>query len=250
VKAPIIISQLLTEKKMAQFGLPNGRGGKAKEIINIRIEGKHNPENKPKYTGAKGIIREPKFRKMIRTQRCLVLANGFIVEHLEEGKQQTYMVYQRGVKKPFGMAGVWEEYTDRNTNERNIHFAVLTGPANRLMQKIGQVRAPIIIRDEDEVEWLRNDLPLSDITSLMQVFDPEDFNAYLVNTKIKLMKTFDRNMLKPIGPAVMPSNKFTMQQKLELQGMGNTAARKRRDKEKSKEASGKVRRTFGMPRDP
>jgi len=231
VKAPIITNQQLTERKMAHFGLPQ-KHKNTKEIINVRIEGKHNPENKPNYTGAKGIIRDPKYRKLIRTQRCLVLANGFIVENSAGKENHTYMVYQRGVKEPFGMAGIWEEYQERNGVEMITHFAVLTGPANQLMQKMGQDRAPIIIRAEDEIEWLRNDLPLSDITSMLQSFDPEDFNGYPVDSKIKLMNEFDRNLLKPIGSAIMPSNRFAMQQKLELQGMGNTAARKRRDKEK------------------
>ncbi len=246
--APIITNPQSSQRELAQFGLPIAKELKGDLILNVRSEGKHNPENKADYTGAKGIIREPKYRKMIRKQRCLVLANGFIVERMESGVAQAYLVYQRGRKTPFTMAGIWEAYqvdTQGRGKEVNIHFAVLTGPANLLMQKMGQVRAPIIIRDEDEVEWLRNDLPLSDITSMLQSFDPEDFNAYPIDPSIKNMKVFDRNRFKPIGERLMPSNRFTMKQKLELQGMGNTAARKRRDKEKLREASGAVRRTFG-----
>ena len=246
--APIISNAQSSERELAHFGLPFQKGTKEEMILNVRIEGKHNPENKADYTGAKGIIREPKYRKMIRKQRCLVLTNGFIVEQEKGGVVKAYLVYQRGTKKPFTMAGIWEEYqveSRKGRTEKKTHFAVLTGPANELMKKMGQVRAPIIIRDEDEVEWLRNDLPLSDITSMLQSFDPEDFNAYPIDPTIRNMKVFDRNRFKPIGARLMPSNRFTMQQKLELQGMGNTAARKRRDKEKLREASGEVRRTFG-----
>ena len=47
-------------------------------LINARKEGDHNRANDPSYSGAAGILQKPSFRKPIRSQRCLVLADGFI----------------------------------------------------------------------------------------------------------------------------------------------------------------------------
>ena len=47
-------------------------------LFNARAEGDHNKENNENYSGAKGIITKPSFRKPIRSQRCLVLLMPFM----------------------------------------------------------------------------------------------------------------------------------------------------------------------------
>ncbi|MBK7965533.1 MAG: hypothetical protein IPK10_09720 [Bacteroidetes bacterium] len=47
-------------------------------LINARAEGDHNSDDDPNYRGAKGNHQQTFFRKPIRSQRCLVIADYFI----------------------------------------------------------------------------------------------------------------------------------------------------------------------------
>ena len=59
-------------------------------LFNARAEGDRNNENNEFYSGAKGIITKPSFRKPIRSQRCLVIADAFYEGSKKEkfGKNQ------------------------------------------------------------------------------------------------------------------------------------------------------------------
>ena len=76
--APIISSDNPSEIQLSQFGYSPSWSKKQVYLINARAEGDNNKENDPLYTGSKGIISKPMFRKSIRNQRCLVPADCFI----------------------------------------------------------------------------------------------------------------------------------------------------------------------------
>ena len=75
---PVITSDAPKQIQFYQFGFRPSWATSKMMFINARAEGDHNPDNDPRYNGAKGIIQKPSFRKAIRSQRCLVLADAFI----------------------------------------------------------------------------------------------------------------------------------------------------------------------------
>ncbi len=66
----------------------------------VRAEGDRNAEDNPNYKGS------PEFNRLIRYQRCLVLADAFVVG-IET--YNTYLVYLRGKQRPFSFAGIWNK---------------------------------------------------------------------------------------------------------------------------------------------
>ena len=105
----------------------------------IRAEGDRNINNDPNYTGSKAIFLQPKYKKIIREQRCLVLADAFII-----GIEKPYLVYMRGKQRPFTFAGVWNKSADDKGPEINT-FAIITIVANPLIRKLGHDRMPVIL---------------------------------------------------------------------------------------------------------
>jgi len=73
----------------------------------VRAEGDRNAEDNSNYKGSKAIFLKPEFNRLIRYQRCLVLADAFIVG-VDENKP--YLVYLRDKKRPFAFAGIWQYY--------------------------------------------------------------------------------------------------------------------------------------------
>ncbi|MEM9546739.1 MAG: SOS response-associated peptidase [Bacteroidota bacterium] len=225
----LVITNKDPEKvQMFQFGFTPFWAKKKMYVINARSEGDHNKENDPKYNGAKGIVSKPMFRKAIRSQRCLVIADAFIEGTTTKKLSEPYLVYRGGKKRPFAMAGVWDEWIDKQTGEVTSSFAILTTPPNGLLQKIPHHRSPLILPKEDEQKWISNDTPLEEVTAMMRPFDDSDFNAYPISIGIKSPRNKDFELLKPEGERLKKEYDYIFYQDLELQGMGETTARKRK----------------------
>ncbi len=227
-EALVITSDEPKKAQLFRFGFTPSWATKKTYVINARSEGNHNKENDPAYKGAKGIIEKPMFRKAIRSQRCLVIADAFVEGSTTKKLSEPYLVYRRHHKRPFAMAGIWDEWIDKQSGEITRSFAIITTPPTSLLQKIPHHRSPLILAEEDEGRWLDKDLPLSEVTAMMQPFDDHEFNAYPISTAIKSGRNKDVAVLKPVGKQLKKEFEYIFYQELELQGMGETTARKRK----------------------
>lgn len=230
-EALVIASDQPDKAQLFTFGLTPHWAKKKMYVINARTEGDHNKENDPRYTGARGIISKPMFRKPIRNQRCLVLADAFIEGTEKEKLSKPFLVYKKGKKRPFAMAGIWDEWIDQETGEILKSFAILTTAATPLMQKIPHHRSPLVLSEEDEKRWINDELSLDQITPMMAPFDDDEFNAYPISPDIKKPGNRDVEVLKPTGKPLREEYEYIFYKELELQGMGETTARKRKQNE-------------------
>lgn len=227
-EALVITNTSPNKVQLFRFGFTPFWAKKKMYVINARSEGDHNKNNDPRYTGAKGIISKPMFRKSIRDKRCLVIADAFIEGTTKEKLNKPYLVYKKGKKRPFAMAGIWDEWIDKKTGEIVQGFAIITTAPTPLIQQIPHHRSPMVLSEEDEQKWLNNNVALNEITEILKPFDDNDFNAYPISTEIKSPKNKSIEILKPIGDRVRKEFDYIFYQDLELQGMGETTARKRK----------------------
>ncbi len=230
-RAPVITNQRPNIIQFFRFGLSPFWAKKRMYLINARLEGDHNLDNNPTYRGAPGILQKPAFRKPIRSQRCLVLADGFIEGPEKEKLSKPYYVHLRGEKKLFAMAGIWDHWTDPSTGEIVYSFAILTTVANALMQRIGHHRSPIILKPEWERAWLNNGLDLNEVLDALNPYPESELNAWPISADIKKPGFKDVQVLNPIGDPVYRDVQFRVFEDLKLQGMGHTSARIRKMKE-------------------
>ena len=171
------------------------------------------------------------FRKAIRSQRCLVIADAFVEGTTTKKLSEPYLVYRGGNKRPFAMAGIWDEWLDKSTGEITKSFAIITTAPTPLMQKIPHHRSPLVLSQGDEKKWIDKNLALGEVTELLQPFDDKEFNAYPISTNIKSAKNKEVEVLKPVGDRLRKEYDYVFYQELELQGMGETTARKRKQDE-------------------
>lgn len=209
------------------FGFTPYWAKKRMYVINARSEGDHNKINDPRYTGAKGILSKPMFRVSIRSKRCLVIADAFVEGTTQERLSRPYLVYRRDQKRPFAMAGIWDEWMDPHTGEVVQSFAILTTAPTPLMEQIPHHRSPLVLQEEDEARWLDEELPLSEVTAMLRPFDDAGFNAYPIAATIKSARDKDIHNLMPTGDLLRAEYDYIFYQELDLQGMGQTSARKR-----------------------
>ncbi len=219
--APVITSDNPRELQMFRFGMTPFWAKKPMYLINARAEGDHNKEDDPNYKGAKGIITKPSFRKPIRSQRCLVIADAFIEGTIKEKLSKPYVVYLRNRVRPFAFAGLWDEWTNRETGEISRGFTIITTTANELLQKLPHHRSPVILDQRYEKKWLDNSLPLADITKLLRPYPADLMNAYPIDPAIKNPRAEGKDLLRPIGERLVPEYDVKSKEDLRLQGMGS-----------------------------
>ena len=111
------------------------------------------------------------YAEAARKRRCLLLSTGFYEwRHVFPLNKKTGQPLKTSIKYPyyislkeqeyFYMAGIWQEWTDKDTGEIVKTIANITAPANHLMQQVhnSKMRMPTILNDELAYEWMFGDL--------------------------------------------------------------------------------------------
>ena len=133
--------------------------------------------------------------KYLQEQRCIVPATGFYEwAKLKEGKQP----YNIKLKKQeyFGMAGIYSVTKHPTTGKEIYSYAILTTSPNKVMEKIHN-RMPVILRKEDESDWLSHDLyEIEDIAKFLKPYPGEEMEAYPVSTRVNSPSMNDSELPK------------------------------------------------------
>lgn len=180
----------------------------------VRAEGDRNSDDNTNYHGSKAIFLKPEYNRLIRYQRCLVLADAFVVG-IKSGKP--FLVYLRGKQRPFAFAGIWDRIKDKATGEEIYSYAIITCVANPLLQKLGLKRMPVILLNEYESTWLRTSAQLSDILSMLNPYPANLMNAYPIDNKIADKTLNDISLVQPIGKPIFHED-FTYTRKKKSYG--------------------------------
>ncbi len=114
-----------------------------------------------------GIADKPSFRKPIREQRCLVVADSFYEwERHAEGKtpQRILPVDDRYLV----MAGIWEKWWPKADAAEPVYsFSIITGAPNAEMTPIHN-RMPMLLMDQQAQEtWLNPQSDLKEVLDLL-----------------------------------------------------------------------------------
>lgn len=219
-KSLVITSEKPDSLQAYRFGMTPFWAKKAMLLINARAEGDRNKENDPAYRGSRDIIRKPSFRKPIRSQRCLVLADAFYEGSEKEKLDDPYVVYLRDKIRPFAFAGLYDTWLDKSTGEEISGFSIITTVANDLLLKIPHPRSPVILTPSQEKKWLKADTPLTDITAMLRPYSADKMNAYPVSTEVKNPRNDGKQLLEARGKPLVKEEDIGVEEKLKRQGFG------------------------------
>lgn len=103
---------------------------------------------------AETVAEKPAFRRPLRTQRCLVPATGFFEWKRGGDGTSPYFIYLPD-EPLFAFAGLYDAWRDPD-GQMVKTYTILTTEPNDLMASIHN-RMPVILRREDENEWLDPD---------------------------------------------------------------------------------------------
>ncbi len=101
---------------------------------------------------AETVAEKASYRAAFRHRRCLVLADGFY-EWRKQGAAKTPYFISLASGEPFGLAGLWENWTDKDSGESMQTTTLITTAANDFMAALHH-RMPVILQADTANVWL------------------------------------------------------------------------------------------------
>jgi len=163
-------------------------------LIPFWVKNKTNAEElrlKTMNARSETLYEKPAFRSAAEQHRCLVLADGFFEWREYNGKNYPYYIRLKN-HKPFAFAGVWDKWTNLETQETLQTYSVVTTKANPLMEKIHnkKKRMPVILHKNDETAWLQDATTAALAASLFQPYPQDEMEAFTIS---RLITTKNKN---------------------------------------------------------
>ena len=157
---------------------------------------------------AESLTKKPAFRQLVETRRCIVPADGFY-EWRKEGKRKVPMWVHLKNREPFGLAGLWDVW--RNPSGSRVEsFTIITTEPNELIRLIHN-RMPVILRREDEEEWLDvSRTRFGKARSLLKPHPAELMDAYDVSPLVNSAKYDGPECVEPVSDDQLPGSQLSL----------------------------------------
>ncbi|MBN1564048.1 MAG: SOS response-associated peptidase, partial [Anaerolineae bacterium] len=139
------------------------------------------------------------FRDAFKTQRCLIVADGFYEwQKQDDGAKQPMFIHLKS-RAPFGMAGLYAHWTDPTSGEVLTTCTIITTAANTVMQPLHH-RMPVILAPERYAAWLdpQNNEP-EFLRMLMQPISGVHMAYYPVSRKVNTPANDDPSLIARVG---------------------------------------------------
>ncbi len=109
---------------------------------------------------AETVAEKPAYRAAYRHRRCIVLADGFYEWHKEADSKTPYFI-SLADGEAFALAGLWENWKDKDSGEILQTTTLITTAANDFLAPLHH-RMPVILGPETASEWLAGSVDLLD----------------------------------------------------------------------------------------
>ena len=142
---------------------------------------------------AETVAEKPSYRNAYKHRRCLVLADGFY-EWRRQGDVKTPHYISLASGDPFALAGLWENWTDKESGESLQTTTLITTEANDFMALLHH-RMPVILDAATATDWLAgsNDL-LDDVAAITPALQ-----AWPVDRRVNNARNEGDDLVRPAG---------------------------------------------------
>ncbi len=145
---------------------------------------------------AETVAEKPAYRTAYRRRRCLVLADGFYEWHTEESvKTPYYISLESG--GPFALAGLWDHWQSKETDESLQTATLITMAANEFMATLHH-RMPVILEPSTADRWMTGE----DLQPDAIAQDSPTLSAWPVNRRVNNARNEGEDLIEPAGETV------------------------------------------------
>ncbi|MFW6366105.1 MAG: SOS response-associated peptidase [Spirochaetota bacterium] len=135
------------------------------------------------------------YKRLYGKRHCLVPVSGFYEwKKTPDGKQPYLLKHVQD--DLFALAGLFDEWTDKESGQVIRSFTILTTDANDYVREIHN-RMPVILSRDDEAAWLSCTLPHEMVVT---PFDASRMTGYPVSTAVNSPKNNSPEIIQPVAP--------------------------------------------------
>ena len=142
---------------------------------------------------AETVAEKPAYRAAYRHRRCIVLADGFY-EWQRDGDGKVPYFISTADDQPFAMAGLWENWQDKESGDRLQTVTLITTAANDFMAPLHH-RMPFVLEPGTAGEWLAGATGLLD--DIAAITPP--LQAWPVDRRVNNARNEGEELIRPAG---------------------------------------------------
>ncbi|MRN55803.1 SOS response-associated peptidase [Paenibacillus monticola] len=142
---------------------------------------------------AESLLEKPSFKRLISTRRCLIPTDGFYEWKKQDSNKQPLRIVMLdgGI---FSMAGLYDIWVDPEGKKLSTCTIITTTP-NSLMADIHD-RMPVILKPEDESEWLsRDNYNVPELMKLLKPYATDQMRAYPVSSAVGNVRNDSKELI-------------------------------------------------------
>ena len=161
-------------------------------------------DNKQKFSTinarAETAAKSPTYREPFRRRRCIVPATGFYepdkINHVKS--PFPWHFFQFTDQRMFGIAGLYDVWTDKETGKEIRSYTIITTEPNELVGQFHD-RMPVILHREDEADWLKDIVEPERIQAFLKPYPAGEMEEWRVGDRAKNPKNDYPELIKPLN---------------------------------------------------
>ncbi|MCC6313135.1 MAG: SOS response-associated peptidase [Thermomicrobiales bacterium] len=144
---------------------------------------------------AETLLEKPMFRGLVPGQRCIVPVDGFFEWRALDGRKQPYYITSRDGAL-WGLAGLYDESPGPH-GEPVASYTIITTAANDMLRPLHE-RMPVILRRDDEAEWLdRAETDPRAVEQLLLPYPDDRIELWPVSTAVNNVRNNAPELIRP-----------------------------------------------------
>jgi putative SOS response-associated peptidase YedK len=145
---------------------------------------------------AETVDEKASFKNALKKRRCIIIADGFYEWKKEGADKQPYRFEMKN-KKPFALAGLWENWSKNGKNITSC--TIITTIPNKVTQLVHD-RMPVILPENHIDLWLDRSLEEpNQLKKLLIPYSGDLMDRYQISTSINSAKNEGEELVIPIN---------------------------------------------------
>ncbi|WP_019540550.1 SOS response-associated peptidase [Proteiniphilum acetatigenes] len=122
------------------------------------------------------------YKDAIKSQRCVLIVDGFF-EWRHEEKKIPFYIYPKD-ETVFYLGCIYNSWVNKLTGEIHDTFSIITTDANPMMEYIhnSKKRMPLILHKNNVAKWINPETPQSEIDELMKPYTESLMTSHIIST--------------------------------------------------------------------
>ncbi|MFT7380992.1 MAG: putative SOS response-associated peptidase YedK [Roseivirga sp.] len=151
------------------------------------------------FAPVEDILSKASLKKNLKTQRCVILADGFYIwKNISKKERVPYRVHTVD-NCPFGIAGLWDEF--ENENGDIVHtFMMITTKANSDISDVTE-RMPAILDSDLMIDWLNESNTEESVINFITPYKEKPLDRYTVSPRLDDPNYDNAELIKNVPPA-------------------------------------------------